>query len=143
MDDFVKSLRKTYTAPSRDVLTTTLLPAEMARVRLLEQEKLKERKLLTVMTDGWDDAQHRSVYGTVVAERGKYPTILGLENLTGKRGNAVNIGAAVRKGMKGMGVDAKQIIAMVTDDPTVMGAVRRDLEREFPWIIVSSSIYLL
>ncbi|KIO32494.1 hypothetical protein M407DRAFT_66689 [Tulasnella calospora MUT 4182] len=113
----------------------TLLPAEMARVRMLEQEKLKNQKFLTVMTDGWDDAQHRSVYGTVVVERGKYPTILGLENLTGKRGSAANIGAAVRKSMKEMAVDPKQIIAMVTDDPTVMGAVRRDMEKEYPWII--------
>lgn len=134
--DFIKALRPFYTVPSRDTVTRTLLPAEAARVEQKEKEKLKTRTGLTVMTDGWDDWRHRSLYGTLVAERGVYPTILSLEDLTGKRGNADIMVSMVEKALERMMVSPEQVAAVVTDDPTTMQSVRRKLKQKWPWIIV-------
>lgn len=101
-----------------------------------EQEKLKTQSGLTIMTDGWDDRRHRSLYGTLAAERGEYPTILSLDDLTGKRGDADTIVGVVESSMKKMMVEPEQVAAIVTDDPKVMRAVRRKLKEKWPWIIV-------
>jgi len=137
MQDWVKTLRSTYKIPLKDALTRTMLPAEAARVQLFQRKLLAEKNFLTLMTDGWDDAMHRSLYGTLTAERGNFPTVLSLEDITGKRGSAATIEEVLDNGLEKMGVDPKQLIGLVTDDPSVMGSVRNSFVRKYPWIIVS------
>jgi hypothetical protein len=117
-----------------------LLPAEAARVETIEQEKLTAQSELTLMTDGWDDRRHCSLYGTLAAERGIYPTILSLEDLTGKRGDADTIVGVVEVSLKKMTMVPEQVAAVMTDDPTTMKSVRKKLKKKWPWIIVSRSM---
>ena len=84
-------LRPTYTIPSRYTLVQTMLPSEEARGEKLERERLKDKNFLTLMTDGWDDSLHRSVYGSLAAEVGTRPIVLGLSDLTGHRGTAEKV----------------------------------------------------
>ena len=122
--------------PSRYVLTLSLLPKEEARVTEAQKEKLKERKLVTLLTDGWEDILRRSVYGTVAAEVGARPIVLGLSDLTGRRATAENIVDVIELSMKKMSLDASQVIALFTDNPTVMQAVRRQMETKYRHILV-------
>ncbi|KAK7045152.1 hypothetical protein R3P38DRAFT_3433925 [Favolaschia claudopus] len=85
---WVQSIRPTYEIPSRYVLSNRLLLSESSRVHLEEVERLKKRKMLTLLLDGWEDALRRSLYGSLAAGVGEYPVVLGLNDLTGSRGSA-------------------------------------------------------
>ena len=115
-----------------------MFPAEDIRVQAIELARLGKKFSLTVMVDGWDDAVRRSLYGTLACERGDTPSMLGLEDLTGQRGDAVAVLDVVEKAMKGSGIEPKkQVIAAVSDDPNTMRKYRRLLEEKYPGIIVS------
>lgn len=70
--------------PSRYTLGSYLLPAEEARVTLLEEERLRKMEYLTIMVDGWEDSVRRSIYGSLVTGPKERPIILGLTDLTGE-----------------------------------------------------------
>ena len=125
-----------YKAPSRTVLSTSVLDAEDARVALVEMKSLKEQKFLTLLVDGWEDAAGRSLYGTIVAKVRKHPVVLGLSDLTGKGATADAIVNACLKNCQKMGINAHQLSAMCTDNPTTMISARRKWEDKYPWIIV-------
>jgi hypothetical protein len=97
--------------------------AEAARAHVEEVERMKSRKRLTLLFDGWEDKLHRSLYGIVAAELGTPPTVLSLDKLTGLRGTAETYLETVKGALKKMNMeDAKNVIALTTDDPNVMHA---------------------
>jgi hypothetical protein len=52
------------------------MDSEYAQVQTKEIGRLKQRQWLTLLKfDGWEDKLHRSLYGTVAAEIGQYPTV--------------------------------------------------------------------
>lgn len=104
---------------------------------LKETERLKEMSLLTLMTDGWEDVVKHSVYGSLLAELGVRPFILGLSDLTGERGTALKILEVVELALKKKGATARQLICVVTDNPQVMRAFRRLFQERYPWVLVS------
>ncbi|KAG2336964.1 hypothetical protein BDR05DRAFT_978652 [Suillus weaverae] len=69
-------------------------------------DRLKARRLLTLLLDGWEDKLRQSLYGSLAAEVKQHPIILALEDMTGKAMKAMEIG------------DARKIIAVTTDNPT-------------------------
>jgi len=97
--DFLRDLRPLYTSPSRYVISHSIMDSEAARVRLEELEHVKKSKKLTYLIDGWEDLLKRSIYGSVAAEVGKYPTVLPLEDMTGNRATAEGIMGAAEKAM--------------------------------------------
>ncbi|KAG1796726.1 uncharacterized protein HD556DRAFT_1431303 [Suillus plorans] len=97
---------------------------------------LKKRQRLTLLFDGWDDKIHRSLYGSVAAEVGQYPTVLSLDELTGHRGSAEKYLETVKKALKNMEIEnGRNIIALTMDDPTVMQSFRRKFKSEYHWVI--------
>ena len=65
--------------------------------------------------------------------------VLSLDDMTGNRGNSDNLVLVTRKAMSKMEIgDGKNVIAITTDNPTVMQAYRRKLQECYPWILVSS-----
>ncbi|KAL0056561.1 hypothetical protein AAF712_016835 [Marasmius tenuissimus] len=61
---------------------------------------------------------------------------MGLEDLTGFRGNADKLLETALTSMRNMGVGkAKCFIALVTDNPSVMKSFRKKFEGEYEWII--------
>jgi hypothetical protein len=64
------------------------MDAEAARAQVEDMTRLKARKCLTLLFDGWEDKLQRSLYGTVAAEHGEPPSVLSLDELTGSRGTA-------------------------------------------------------
>jgi len=137
--NFIRTLRPAYTPPSRYKLATYLLPAEEARVTILEEKRLMLMKLLTMMIDGWEDRVRRSIYGSLVTEPRERPVVLGLEDLTGERGTANKIVEISDEALKKKSVQPTDIIAIVTDNPTTMKAVCRKWTEKYPWVLVRMS----
>lgn len=101
-----------------------------------EVARLKKRESLTLMTDGWEDRLRWSIYGTLLAEVGFRPVVLGLEDLTGKRATAETVLSVVEGALEKKEVSASQVIALVMDNPTTMTAFRRNYQSKYPWTIV-------
>ncbi|THH03675.1 hypothetical protein EW145_g6098 [Phellinidium pouzarii] len=127
-----------YKPPSRYVLSHTILDAEAARVHLLEMEQLQERKFLTMMADGWEDAAGRSIYGVVAAEVKKDPVVLGLSDLTGQQATAGAVVTVCNENMAKMDLKARQSAALCTDNPTTMIAAHRLWVETYTWMIAAA-----
>lgn len=116
------------------------MDSEAARVQIEEIERLKSRKRLTLLFDGWEDKLRRSLYGIVAAEVGQYPVVISLSEMTGIRGTADNYLETMKKGLREMEIgDARNVIALTTDDPTVMQSFRRKFQGEFHWTLVTKN----
>ncbi|KAI6017516.1 hypothetical protein EDC04DRAFT_2902519 [Pisolithus marmoratus] len=120
---FLDVIRPSYKAPSQYVLSHNLLDSEAVHVQQEEIDRLKPRKKITLLLDGWEDHLKRSLYGSVAVEINHHPVVLALEDMTGLRGTAENLVAISQKAMDGMEIgDGKNVIAITTDNPTVMQA---------------------
>lgn len=134
--DFVNALQPMYPVPSRSVISSRIFQAELARVDIIEHDKLQERKFCTWLVDSWEDSLGRSIYGNVLTEVKAYPVVTGLSDLTGKRATAENIVTVCLENMKKAGIEPQQVYALCTDNPTVMISVWKKIEDNFPWILV-------
>ncbi|KAG1848290.1 hypothetical protein F4604DRAFT_1973927 [Suillus subluteus] len=113
-----------------------LLDSEAVRVQQEGINRLKERKCLTLLPDGWDNLLRRRLYGSLAVEVNHPPVVLALENMTGQRGTAENLVTVSQKAMDCTEVgDRKKFIAVTTDNPRVMQSYRHKLEQVFPWIL--------
>lgn len=84
----------------------------------------------------------RSLYGSVAAEVKQFPIVLGLDELTGLRGNVPTLVQTTEKATENMGVgDMKKFIAITTDNPTTMQAYRKAMQKKHPWLLVQISLH--
>lgn len=136
---FLNVIRPSYVPPSRYVLSHNLLDSEAVRVQQEEINRLKGHKRLTLLLDGWEDLLKQSLYGSLAVEVNQHPVVLSLDDMTGNRGNSDNLVSVTQKAMNKMEIgDGKNVIAITTDNPTVMQAYQRKLQEHYPWILVSS-----
>jgi hypothetical protein len=120
------------------VLSHSILDSEAARVQLEEMAYMKDRKRLTLLIDGWEDILKRSLYGSVAAQVGQYPSVLSLTDMTAQRASAENVFNAAKDALTVMGLgDGRNFIAATTDNPTVMQSFRRKFKAEFFWVLVT------
>ncbi|KAG2345981.1 hypothetical protein BDR05DRAFT_929884 [Suillus weaverae] len=112
------------------------MDTESVRVQQEEIDRLKARNRLTLLLDGWEDLLKRSLYGSVAVEVKQLPVVLALEDMTGSRGTADNLLIASKKAMKTMEIDdGKRVIAVTTDNPTVMQSFRRKFQESYFWVL--------
>ncbi|KAJ6540757.1 ribonuclease H-like domain-containing protein [Mycena capillaripes] len=110
---------------------------QAADVFLREVDRLQNSKLLTLLEDGWEDMLKRSIYGVVAAGIDSFPIIMSLDDLTGERGNAAKCLDIAVNSLQLMGVpDARNFIALTTDNPTTMKAFRREFQKKFFWVLI-------
>ncbi|PPQ89295.1 hypothetical protein CVT25_000319 [Psilocybe cyanescens] len=119
---WINFVKPSYSPATQYVLMERLLPVEEAWAFTEDMKQLEGRKNLTYLIDGWEDILHRSVYGCMLAEVGKYPVVLGFEELTGIHATADNIIVVADKALKKKKVDPMNILAACTDNPTTMQA---------------------
>jgi hypothetical protein len=102
---------------------------------------LEGRRNLTYLLDGWEDRSRRSIYGSVIAEVGEHPVVLGLKDLTGHRATADKLVEVSDEVLKRKSVSPACILAVCTDNPTTMQAFRRKwtADGHNKWIIVSQT----
>ncbi|KAF5337770.1 hypothetical protein D9758_016627 [Tetrapyrgos nigripes] len=73
----------------------------------------------------------RALGGTVAANNKTSPVVLCLEDMTADRASADCHVQSIKVGIEKMELDVKTIIAVTTDNPTVMQAARRKMEEEY------------
>ncbi|KAK7051930.1 DUF659 domain-containing protein [Favolaschia claudopus] len=136
LNEFLNDLRPSYDAPSRYVLSHTLLDSEAADVFLKDSDRLQSSQMLTMLEDGWEDVLKRSIYGVVAAGVGMFPILMGLHDITGERGNAAKCLEIATDSLKLMGVpEGRNFIALTTDNPTTMQSFRRLFQQQFFWVL--------
>lgn len=114
------------------------MDAELARVQLEEISRLSERSRLTFLLDGWEDKLKRSLYGALVAEVNQYPVVLSLSDMTGKRGSADALLKVAEDALDGMDIKGgSNLVAVTTDNPSVMRSFRKKFQMRFYWVLVS------
>ena len=118
-------------------MSTSILEGEYARILEENIAELSKRKLVTLLIDGWEDLSHRSLYGTVAAGVEQYPIILSLDELTGQRGNAEKILETAVGAITKSEIPLRHILAIVTDNPSVMRSMRKKFIEKYPWALVS------
>lgn len=114
------------------------MDSEVSRVAIEDLKCLEKQTKLTYLVDGWEDLLKQSIYGSVLAEVSQFLIVLSLEDLTGSCATAEGILEAIQKAMASMDLsDGRKIIAMTTDNPTTMVAVRRKFQEKYYWVLVS------
>ena len=115
------------------------MDAEAARVQLEDIERLNTLPRLTILFDGWEDKRRRSLYGTVTSQVDEDPIILSLDDLTGDRGSADVYMETLVGALKKNEIEGKMhVIALTTDNPTVMQSLRRKTQEKYFWVLVSA-----
>lgn len=141
--DFLNEIHLSYMSPSCYVLSHTILHSELARVHIEEVDWLKKWNKLTLLIDGWEDKMKWSLYGTVALEVGQYPVVLSLEDMTGHRGSADRIVEVSQNAMNEMGIgDGRALIALTTDNLTVMQSYQTKFKVLYTSILVRDSIII-
>ena len=135
--NWLDELWPSYNPASRYVLSHSIMASEECRIQLEDIGRLKDRKRLTFLIDGWEDKLKRSLYGVIAAEVHQFPVVLSLTDLTGHRASADKILEAAVQALQTMELgDGHNFIAVTTDNPTVMQAFRRKFQDKYYWIIV-------
>ncbi|KAJ7059921.1 ribonuclease H-like domain-containing protein [Mycena amicta] len=135
--DFTNEICPSFQIASHNVMSTLRLDSEHSRVHLELVDALQAMKRSgTFIYDGWEDELCRSLYGSAVGRVGEPTIIMGLQDVTGKRGSADKLLKGAETAMTEMGIeDASCLLAVVTDNPNVMKAFRNNFVRRYPWII--------
>ncbi|KAG2740216.1 hypothetical protein P692DRAFT_201842526 [Suillus brevipes Sb2] len=83
----------------------------------------------------------KNLYGSLAVEVNHHPIVLALEDMTGQRGTAENLVAVSQKALNRMGIgDGRNLIAVTTDNPTVMQSYRRKFQEMYPWVLVNRTL---
>ena len=121
------------------------MASEECWIQLEDIARLKNRKRLTFLIDGWEDKLKWSLYGTIAAEVQQFPVVLSLANLTGHCASLDKIFEVAVQALQTMELeDGQNFVALTTDSPTVMQAFRKKFQDKYYWIIVCwTCIFLL
>jgi hypothetical protein len=77
------------------------------------------------------------LYGIVAVQVSKYPTVLGLDDITGHCRSADKYLEMTKKALRNMEIeDSWNIIALMTDNPMVMQLYRGKFKFEYYWVLV-------
>jgi len=139
---WVQLLQPSYGPASCYTLMEQLLPGEEAKAFAADVKRLEGRSYLTYLMDGWDDSRRHSIYSCMIAEVAKFPVVLEVEELTGIRATANNLCDVGTKALEKKSVNLKSIIAVCTDNPTLMVAFCRKWMNKYPWILVSKQPWI-
>ena len=142
--NWLDEIRPSYSPASRYVLSHSIMASEECRIQLEDIARLKDRKRLTFLIDGWEDKLKRSLYGAIAAEVQQFPVVLSLADLTGHRASSDKILEAAVQALQTMELeDGRNFVALTTDNPTVMQAFRKKFQNKYYWIIVCWTCMLL
>ena len=72
--EFIKSIRNTYSLPSRWVLSNTLFDQEISRINLKLEKIINQETNITIAFDGWTNLTGQSIYNycLITEERKEY-----------------------------------------------------------------------
>ncbi|CAG8493613.1 1341_t:CDS:2 [Cetraspora pellucida] len=132
---FLKKLYSSYNLPSRYILTHRIMQAEYARVLLEMVDHLEESNNLTLSLDGWTDVSGNSIYAFLLHKFENINEVINIEDFSITRHTANNLLIAIETSLKNINLDFNKIIALVTDSPSVMIRLRKNISEKYKHII--------
>ncbi|CAG8794808.1 22109_t:CDS:2, partial [Gigaspora rosea] len=95
-------------------------------------EKLDD---LTISLDGWTDVTGSSVYAFLLNKFDNISEVINIEDFSNSRHTANNLLIALEASLKNISVDFDKIIALVTDSPSVIVRLRKNVSEKYPHVI--------
>lgn len=135
---FAKAMCPGYPVPSRYALCTTITGRENGKIEESLYNLIDENcNGFTLLLDGWSDKLRRALYGFVFAQRGEAPIVLDLQNHSSESCSAEYL-KKTTKALLERYVDDNlmKVSALVTDSPSVMRKLRREMKADYPHLIV-------
>jgi hypothetical protein len=130
---FTNTIHPSYSLPGHSVLLGTILTAESIRIHGVEVKRLKSSNCNTLLIDGWEDKMRQSLTGIISARVNEPPVVLGLCDITEKKGTSAAYLKSALSCLSNMEVsEATNFLALITDNPTVMQSFRKKFELNFP-----------
>lgn len=134
MKAFFGRLCSNFPLPSADLLSSRIL-SEVYTTTLIEIDvKIRSMTDVTITMDGWEDNSGNSVYGFMIMKNDT-EQILDIVDMSKRRPTAVVLKNEILQVLNRKLVDQSSVIAFVTDSPTTMVAVRRQIQEQVPNII--------
>ena len=125
--DLIQKLNPSYCPPDKMKLTRQTLTNELLHVEKKNDSILTEASYLTLNLDGWTDQSHRSLYEFNVITESRRAVVLALVDLSAYRHSAEfllqRLEVVLHKASTTFNI-AEKIVAIVTDNPTVMAKLR-------------------
>jgi hypothetical protein len=124
-----------YKLPSRQTVVSRI-EAYAVEVIARKMDNIKLAGPFTLLMDGWSDSSRKSVMG-VMASCSSTSHLISAENMSTVRHQAVNLQKHLVDQVSSYldMADPQQVIAFVTDSPSVMIALRNSLSDAYPNII--------
>lgn len=138
---WLKGFAPMYKIPSRWCITNDLLHARYAAIHRDNQARIGSLSDVGINVDGWEDKAKRSLYAILFVCRDEQPAICDIVDLSGIRHTAENLMQAVESSVSAFGLSMSKVSNILTDSPSVMLKMRRDLVAKHPHLI-SAPCYL-
>ncbi|CAG8850162.1 17307_t:CDS:1, partial [Racocetra persica] len=129
------SLRSSYSPPSRYKLSNNIIQTEYARILVEMVDRISEMSDLTLSLDGWTDVSNNSIYAFLLHKFGNINEIINIEEFSSIRHTASNLLVAIINSLQNVSIDFSKIIAIVTDNPSVMIRLRKDISEKYQYVI--------
>jgi|SRR3989337_1596718 len=132
--EFIKTLRSTYSLPSRWILSNTLLNQEIARVNVKVMRIVDKEVNLTIAFDGWTNSTGQSIYDycLITEERKEYLwSSKNYSNIPHHTG--IFLGEEIIKIVEDIGPE--KLAAIVSDNAPNACAARKILCEKYPHIL--------
>lgn len=128
--------RATYQLPTRQKMTSTILPYLHANYQLQAAQVFKKETSLTLSLDGWTDCSRNSVYAVMLLRGTAIKFYLYNLDLHATRHTANNVLDSTNATFCRQGVDWATVCAVVTDSPAIMVKFRvSPLNYDLQWVL--------
>jgi len=131
--DYSRRLRPMYTLPSASYLSDELLWSELARIELINDEKLSRATNLTLAVDGWTNLRSESIYCFVIITGNREAILHSASDLSDKKHTGDYLASEMERVIKKVGEG--KFIAVITDNAANMRSARNLICANFPWIL--------
>ncbi|CAG8795514.1 2095_t:CDS:2, partial [Racocetra fulgida] len=107
-----------------------------ARILVEMVDRISEMSDLTLSLDGWMDVSNNSIYAFLLHKFENINEIINIEEFSSIRHTASNLLVAIINSLQNVSIDFSKIIAIVTDNPSVMIWLQKDISEKYQYVIV-------
>jgi|GEM_PF-1010360 len=131
--EFIKTIRNTYSIPSRWVLSNTLFDQEVSRVKMKIDRILDKEINLTITFDGWTNPTGQSIYDYCLITEGRKEFLWCSKDYSGNSHTGAFLGEEIIKIVDEIGPE--KLAAVVSDNAANACVARRILCKKYPYIL--------
>ncbi|KAF0397919.1 zinc finger bed domain-containing protein 1-like [Gigaspora margarita] len=130
--NILKSLRSSYTPPTREYLANTLLNEKVIKVNWKTKEYLKTANNLTLGLDGWTNSQGTSIYNFMIKTSDHKEFLYAFHDLSYVNHTANLLFDEIEKILIKIGPE--KFIGIISDNASAISATHRQIYQKYPFI---------